>query len=72
MEFKRQSIWDYIFDISQVKKEEKNGRFFLYPKTNTFNLILLDHIDSRSSLVKWNFDAEKKNGRKDILNNLIK
>lgn len=50
-----------LSDISQVnKEEEKNGRFFLYPTTNTFNFILLDQIDGRAWQVQWNFDAEKR------------
>jgi hypothetical protein len=48
-------------DISRVAKdEEKNGRFFLYPTTNTYNFILLDQIDGRAWQVQWNFDAEKR------------
>ena len=50
-----------LSDISLVTKdEERNGRFFLYPTTNTFNFILLDQIDGRVWQVQWNFDAEKK------------
>jgi hypothetical protein len=50
-----------LSDISLVTKdEEKNGRFFLYPTTNTFNFILLDQIDGRTWQVQWNFDAEKR------------
>ena len=50
-----------LSDISLVTKdEEKNGRFFLYPTTNTFNFILLDQIDGRAWQVQWNFDAEKR------------
>jgi hypothetical protein len=40
--------------------EEKNGRFFLYPTTNTFNFILLDQIDGRAWQVQWNFELEKR------------
>jgi hypothetical protein len=50
-----------LSDISRVtKEEEKNGRFCLYPTTNTYNLILLDQIDGRAWQVQWNFDAEKR------------
>jgi len=50
-----------LSDISLVTKdEEKNGRFFLYPTTNTFNFILLDQLDGRAWQVQWNFDAEKR------------
>ena len=50
-----------LSDISLVTKdEEKNGRFFLYPTTNTFNFILLDQVDGRAWQVQWNFDAEKR------------
>lgn len=50
-----------LSDISRVTKdEEKNGRFFLYPTTNTFNFILLDQIDGRAWQVQWNFDADKR------------
>lgn len=50
-----------LSDISLVTKdEEKNGRFFLYPTTNTFNFILLDQIDGRAWQVQWSFDSEKR------------
>lgn len=50
-----------LSDISQVSKdEEKNGRFFLYPTTNSYNFILLDQIDGRAWQVQWNFEAEKR------------
>lgn len=50
-----------LSDIPLVDKdEERNGRFFLYPTTNTFNFILLDQIDGRAWEVQWNFDAEKR------------
>ena len=43
-----------LSDISRVNKdEEKNGRFFLYPTTNTYNFILLDQIDGRAWQVQW-------------------
>ena len=50
-----------LSDISRVTKdEEKNGRFFLYPTTNSYNFILLDQIDGRAWQVQWNFEAEKR------------
>ena len=50
-----------LSDISLVtKEEEKNGRFFLYPTTNSYNFILLDQIDGRAWQVQWNFEAEKR------------
>jgi hypothetical protein len=60
------SLKDNIFEttlsnISRVTKdEEKNGRFFLYPTTNSYNFILLDQIDGRAWQVQWNIDAEKR------------
>jgi hypothetical protein len=43
-----------LSDISRVNyDEEKNGRFFLYSTTNTYNLILLDQIDGRTWQVQW-------------------
>ncbi len=42
------------------KDEEKNGRFFLYPTTNTYNFILLDQIDGRAWQVQWSFDVDKR------------
>jgi len=50
-----------LSDISRVTKDkEKNGRFFLYPTTNSYNFILLDQIDGRAWQVQWNFEAEKR------------
>ena len=50
-----------LSDISMVTKDkEKNGRFFLYPTTNSYNFILLDQIDGRAWQVQWNFEAEKR------------
>lgn len=50
-----------LSDISRVTNdEEKNGRFFLYPTTNSYNFILLDQIDGRAWQVQWNFEAEKR------------
>ena len=43
-----------LSDISLANKdEEKNGRFFIYPTTNIYNLILLDQIDGRTWQVQW-------------------
>ena len=36
----------------------RNGRFFLYPTVNTYNLILLDQIDGRAWQVQWNNDKD--------------
>lgn len=50
-----------LSDISRVTiDEEKNGRFFLYPTTNSYNFVLLDQIDGRTWQVQWNFEAEKR------------
>lgn len=57
---------DYRFetslsDISRVdKEEEKNGRFFLYPTTNIYNLILLDQIDGRAWQVQWSIEEKDR------------
>jgi hypothetical protein len=56
---------DYIFettlsDISQVyKKEERNGRFFLYPTSNIYTFILFDQIDGRAWQVQWGKEEER-------------
>lgn len=43
-----------LSDIPLVNPEdEKNGRFFLYPTTNIYNLILLDQISGKSWQVQW-------------------
>jgi len=52
---------EILSDISRVgKDEERNGRFFLYPTTNTYNFILLDQIDGRVWQVQWSTEANKK------------
>jgi len=49
-----------LSDISRVNKdEEKNGRFFLYPTTNTYNFILLDQINGRAWQVQWGKEEER-------------
>ncbi len=49
-----------LSDISRVNKdEEKNGRFFLYPTTNIYNLILLDQIDGRTWQVQWGKEEDR-------------
>jgi hypothetical protein len=49
-----------LSDISLVNKdEEKNGRFFLYPTTNTYNFILLDQIDGRAWQVQWGKEEDR-------------
>lgn len=42
-----------LSDISFVYKEEKNGRFTLYPTTNIYNFILLDQLEGRTWQVQW-------------------
>lgn len=50
-----------LSDISLVTKEqEMNGRFFLYPTTNTYNFILLDQIDGRAWQVQWSIDEKER------------
>jgi hypothetical protein len=50
-----------LSDISRVNKEdEKNGRFFLYPTTNIYNLILLDQIDGRAWQVQWSLEEKDR------------
>ncbi|MFT3679259.1 MAG: hypothetical protein QM791_03235 [Ferruginibacter sp.] len=50
-----------LSDISRVdKNEEKNGRFFLYPTTNIYNLILLDQIDGRAWQVQWSTELNER------------
>ncbi|MEJ0106673.1 MAG: hypothetical protein WDO19_30805 [Bacteroidota bacterium] len=50
-----------LSDIPRVTKdEEKNGRFFLYPTTNVYNLILLDQIDGRVWQVQWSTEAKNR------------
>ncbi len=40
--------------------EVVNGRFTLYPTTNTYNFILLDQIDGRVWQVQWSQKAENR------------
>lgn len=40
--------------------EEKNGRYFLYPTTNSYNFILLDQIDGRTWQVQWSFEENER------------
>ncbi len=50
-----------LSDVSLVyKDEEKNGRFFLYPTTNTYNFILLDQIDGRAWQVQWSIEEKDR------------
>lgn len=50
-----------LSDISWVNKdEEKNGRFFLYPTTNTYNFILLDQINGRAWQVQWSTEPKER------------
>lgn len=49
-----------LSDVSQVSiTEEKNGRFFLYPTTNTYNFILLDQINGKAWQVQWGKEEER-------------
>lgn len=49
-----------LSDISWVNKdEEKDGRFFLYPTTNTYNFVLLDQTDGRVWQVQWGKETER-------------
>ena len=41
-------------------EDEKNGRFFLYPTSNIYNLILLDQIDGRAWQVQWGNKVEDR------------
>lgn len=43
-----------------TKKEERNGRFFLYPTVNISNFILLDQIDGRMWQVSWGREKDRK------------
>lgn len=50
-----------LSDISLVNEsDEKNGRFFLYPTTNVYNLILLDQIDGKTWQVQWAIDEKDR------------
>ena len=50
-----------LSNIPQVEKnEEINGRFFLYPTTNTYNFILLDQIDGRAWQVQWSTKSNER------------
>ena len=40
--------------------EEKNGRFFLYPTTNSYNFILIDQINGRTWQVQWSFEENER------------
>ena len=42
------------------EEEEKNGRFFLYPTTNSYNFILLDQIDGKTWQVQWSIEKEDR------------
>ena len=66
-------MWQVQFDIEEnrfetilhhkdlvSKTEERNGRFTLYPTTNTYNFILLDQIDGRTWQVQWSQKRENR------------
>lgn len=42
------------------EEEEKNGRFFLYPTTNSYNFILLDQINGKAWQVQWSFERDDR------------
>ena len=42
------------------RKEQQNGRFYLYPTNNIYNFILLDQVDGRAWQVQWNVDKDKR------------
>jgi hypothetical protein len=47
--------------ITRVSSEEEaNGRFFLYPTQNIYNLILLDQLDGRVWQVQWSTKKEER------------
>jgi len=54
--------FQYILSLKSLveQENEKDGRFVLYPTTNSYNFILLDSIDGRVWQVQWNMDAEKR------------
>lgn len=61
--------WDTGSDRSETplslttlvpEEDEKNGRFFLYPTSNTYNFILLDQIDGRAWQVQWSTKAKER------------
>ena len=41
-------------------EEEINGRFTLYPTTNTYNFILLDQINGRTYQVQWSINRNER------------
>jgi len=42
------------------EEEEKNGRFFLYPTTNSYNFILLDQINGKTWQVQWSIERDER------------
>ena len=50
-----------LSDTKRVyEKEEMNGRFVLYPTTNSYTFILLDQIDGRTWQVQWSLEANER------------
>lgn len=43
------------------KDEEANGRFILYPTTNSFNFIMLDQVNGKTYQVQWSQDPRNRN-----------
>ncbi len=50
----------YINLFSLVSKEERNGRFTLYPTQNLYTFILLDRLDGRMWQVQWAIKPENR------------
>lgn len=58
---KNETFETILSNVSLVDdSQQKNGRFFIYPTTNTYNFILLDQIDGRAWQVQWSFDEKER------------
>ena len=67
-------MWQVQFDIKEnnrfqnilnlsplvTEKEEKNGRFTLYPTQNIYTFILLDQLNGKTWQVQWSAEIEKR------------
>lgn len=42
------------------EREEKNGRFTLYPTENFYNFLLLDQISGKIYQVQWSMDSDNR------------
>jgi hypothetical protein len=50
-----------LSSIPQVDKdEEANGRFVLYPTTNTYNFIMLDQVSGKTYQVQWSQELNNR------------